>query len=444
MLSEDDGSSDHATTISEIGPPTPVTESLCSTSNSRRVTFIGSWDAVYTAIQAYPGSAQATAVITCEDHSVQVDTASGEYRRSGRLSTVLKLSERRESLDSVDSSLKLTLLLPQEHGSASGWCHVNSGANYSVLPDECRRQEEFAGTEEIDPNTCGNCGSDKHRAAVCAKVGKSGWMETCPKCDSRQHTYEHCPHRRQYEDFQYLIVNRKHKGPVKCSLHLGRVVLLELRRHCSSYRDTSIVGLPHSSKFSRQIATIPKLSQNCMVWTPGEVLEPSRQWQTLGCAVSLLGDQHWTIDEETPVDHDDECEVCSGKHSKYECLCLCGFCGDWNHRTVFCQNEHKACVCTRYPGHNSDKCKQPCWYCAKILRLDETYHYARDCPIICCMCFESDHTTGCCHMGPMERKCSLCPNEEYHYPLAHIVCPGDGCEMLVDRMDCQKHCRNCG
>ncbi|KAI0415223.1 hypothetical protein F5X98DRAFT_376999 [Xylaria grammica] len=101
--------------------------------------------------------------------------------------------------------------------------------------------------------TCGNCGAGGHRAAFCVKIGRSGWMEACPKCDSTKHLYEACPRRvKGPEDFQYLIFNRQRKPPVKSRMVLGKVIKAEMERAGSSLRGKYEIELPYSSKYARQ------------------------------------------------------------------------------------------------------------------------------------------------------------------------------------------------
>ncbi|KAI1349322.1 hypothetical protein F5Y01DRAFT_327529 [Xylaria sp. FL0043] len=310
----------------------------------------------------------------------------------------------------------------------------------SPTPDESPNKtadEAYA----IDPNLCGNCGSDDHKAAVCAKLEKSGWMEACCKCDSLQHTYEHCPLRLSEEDFEYLILNRGNKAPVKCSLHLGRVVLLELGRNASPFHDYDIIALPHSAIFSRQLAG------GYVCWETqqdrdGNAVELPRYNQPLGRAVSILRDQRWTIEDHEIDRAARPCENCySRDHSIYQCLHWCGFCGCRNHPTWSCESIDKACFCCKYPAHDRSDCDDDCWYCSDVQGKDG-YHCLDSCPKICHYCLGSDHVTGMCEvaMKATKRACSICPEETYHYPLMHMICPGANCKKLIKTSPCEEHC----
>lgn len=203
---------------------------------------------------------------------------------------------------------------------------------------------------------CGNCGDRAHRAAVCVKTRGSGWMEACCKCDSRKHTYENCPSREPSEDFIHLILNRGNKPPVKCSLHLGRVVLLELTRPGTPFKDDQIVALPWSSSFSRQRSRF-------LLANADPDVEPERHQQPLGRAVRILRDQRWTVEDGEIDACDGKCENCgSNNHSVYQCASMCGFCGSWDHHTVFCEHKSEACLCDKYPRHTIGRCDPFCWY----------------------------------------------------------------------------------
>ncbi|RWA07043.1 hypothetical protein EKO27_g8064 [Xylaria grammica] len=107
----------------------------------------------------------------------------------------------------------------------------------------------------IPKDACRNCGEKNHRAAFCIKTGKSGWMETCPKCGSKEHLYESCPRRVQgSEDFIYLIYNRQRKPPVKSRMTLGNVIRAELSRHGTPWSKLNVLELPYSSEFAKHEA----------------------------------------------------------------------------------------------------------------------------------------------------------------------------------------------
>ncbi|KAI0432354.1 hypothetical protein F5Y09DRAFT_301928, partial [Xylaria sp. FL1042] len=270
-------------------------------------------------------------------------------------------------------------------------------------------------------------------------------MEACCKCDSLQHTYEHCPRRRSEEDFEYLILNRGNKAPVKCSLHLGRVVLLELGRATSPFNDYDVVDLPYSSTFSRQLARgdyvldVPRDNTN-------NAIELVRYNQPLGRAVSILRDQRWTVEDHEIDRAERSCENCwSPDHSVYQCASDCGFCGSLKHQTWSCESKDKACFCSKYPNHGRWECSMHCWYCNDVHGKDED-HSIDSCPQICHFCLGPGHTTEMCEiaMRVTNRACSSCPEETYHYPLVHMICPGARCKKLIETSPCEEHCRNCG
>ncbi|KAI0151634.1 hypothetical protein GGR57DRAFT_513948 [Xylariaceae sp. FL1272] len=87
----------------------------------------------------------------------------------------------------------------------------------------------------VDPGKCGNCGQTNHRAAVCVDPSRSGWMEACPKCDSKDHMYDGCPSRDPRQDFDYLIFNRQRKPPVKTRMSLSKVIRRELSAYSPFY-----------------------------------------------------------------------------------------------------------------------------------------------------------------------------------------------------------------
>ncbi|KAI1275395.1 hypothetical protein F5Y07DRAFT_409259 [Xylaria sp. FL0933] len=162
--------------------------------------------------------------------------------------------------------------------------------------------------EEIDPMTCGNCGAQNHKAAFCVKTGNSGWMETCPKCDSARHLYDKCPQRKKgEEDFIYLIFNRQRKPPVKTTMKLGKVITAEFARPQRKFIKSDVLELPYSSKFARQEAkqNPPEAYNYAYVGDPtreaqNRIPEPTRAGITLGNAAynSSLAGQLWSPEEE--------------------------------------------------------------------------------------------------------------------------------------------------
>ncbi|KAK5631520.1 hypothetical protein RRF57_007234 [Xylaria bambusicola] len=411
-------------------------------SEGKEPTLTGTWDTICTLAKTYPESTETNVVLSPSGCSSQRDNQalSPEIKFSGRLSMVSKVLE---TMKPANYDIKLTLQLSDACMTPNKRRRIDYLGSPYQLAQDLRKKRGTKKTEEAGQDLCGNCSGSDHKAAMCSRVGKSGWMEACPKCDSLQHTYEYCPHRLEAEDFQYLILNRGDKGPVKCSLHLGRVVKLELSRRDSPYRDTDIIALPYSSSFSRQIA------QRHGWWGKDDVddestdIELARHNQILGRAVVILRDQRWTVEEDFDLDDNEECEKCHGRHSIYECAASCGFCGENTHLMMFCEDIDRTCLCSRFPQHTFDKCNSACWYCTDILQ-NGTSHSIAECPSICYICFKSDHKTKRCMKRPKTRECEHCTNKQYHYPLVHMVCPGDNCKQLIVTQPCKEHCPDCG
>ncbi|KAI1160699.1 hypothetical protein F5B18DRAFT_675637, partial [Nemania serpens] len=298
---------------------------------------------------------------------------------------------------------------------------------------------------------CGYCGEFGHKAAVCDQVGPSGWMEACCKCDSMQHAYEKCPRRRQEEDFTYLILNRGNKSPVKCSLSLGQVVLSELRRQGSPYKDDQIVALPYSPVYAEQakrtnVGGATKLLINGEeIGAVRSLSEPSRQNVTLAAAVSVLRYQFWTNEDHGFDDTMEYCENCKCiGHSIYNCASPCGFCGKDSHKTMSCNAKHKACLCEKYPRHSRQKCDQICKYCYLENKGESVRsHRIEECPRGCHYCLGPGHKVGRCQKiaAVDDRECARCPGGAYHFPLIHSVCPVADC---TSRLKCMEHCYDCG
>ncbi|KAI0967781.1 hypothetical protein F4678DRAFT_482809 [Xylaria arbuscula] len=173
---------------------------------------------------------------------------------------------------------------------------------------EPKKSKNEVKAEVIDPRVCGNCGAGNHRAAFCVKTGRSGWMETCPKCDSAEHMYEKCPRRNKgQEDFTYLIFNRQRKPPVKSTMVLGKVIRNELARPYTTFHGNQFLELPYSSSFARQEArqSSPGAYSYAHVGDPtrearNRVAQPNRTGISLSQAVHDIGiaRQSWSREEE--------------------------------------------------------------------------------------------------------------------------------------------------
>ncbi|KAI0799449.1 hypothetical protein GGR55DRAFT_701613 [Xylaria sp. FL0064] len=298
---------EHDTIINIASPPTPDGWNG-KPSEGHQVAYTGPLQAVLS--EALANNSESTKA------RIVVQYPALEF--SGRLIELLKLVYFPLS---QDMPLKLMLLpsdAPMMSNQKRRIDEEDESSRSSSQPENLNKKADEA--YAIDPNLCGNCGSDDHKAAVCAKLEKSGWMEACCKCDSLQHTYEHCPLRLSEEDFEYLILNRGNKAPVKCSLHLGRVVLLELGRNASPFHDYDIIELPYSSTFSRQLAggcSALDISRD----DANNAVELPRYKQPLGRAVSILRDQRWTIEDQEIDRPERPCENCySPDHSIYQCF----------------------------------------------------------------------------------------------------------------------------
>ncbi|KAI0107848.1 hypothetical protein GGR51DRAFT_570761 [Nemania sp. FL0031] len=345
--------SDHTKLTLNIG-----TGKLGKKSNGNQVEITGRWDIVSICAEPFDGTTQAqVTLLPSNAYSEQPcsEGSSNQIQLNGplsSLSTVLGLFGR-------DTEAQLTLLysnVPKQSNKKRRIDHEVNTKEQDIRPERNEQDKiQVNDAKKVNPRLCGNCGRNDHKAAVCVKAGKSGWMEACCKCDSRQHTYEHCPHRKQDQDFKYLIVNRGNKCPVKCSLHLGRVVVLELTRPGTLVRAESVVALPYSTVFARHYAK--NFTNEVKTWdytkdTSSRLCEVVRYKQPLDRAVSILGDQHWT-NEDQVAENAERCDNCGWiGHSEYECLHSCGFCGSKTHRTMFCDSKHKACLCQKYPKHS--------------------------------------------------------------------------------------------
>ncbi|KAI1307512.1 hypothetical protein F5Y03DRAFT_122200 [Xylaria venustula] len=171
-----------------------------------------------------------------------------------------------------------------------------------------KKSKKEVTSKVVEPQACGNCGAENHRAAFCVKTGRSGWMEACPKCDSAGHMYEQCPQRNKgQEDFTYLIFNRQRKPPVKSKMALGMVIKKELARPCTTFQGNQFIELPYSSHFARQEArqSSPGEYSYAHVGDPtrearDRVAQPSRTGISLSQALLDIGiaRQAWSREEE--------------------------------------------------------------------------------------------------------------------------------------------------
>ncbi|GAW19725.1 hypothetical protein ANO14919_092140 [Xylariales sp. No.14919] len=140
--------------------------------------------------------------------------------------------------------------------STSSTSASSSGKRSSTAndgPESKKKKTEREAPAVPERSACGNCGGEGHKAAFCVKIGRSGWMEACPKCDSTEHLYEACPYRvKGPEDFRYLIFNRQRKPPVKSRMVLGKIIKAEVERAGSALSAKDEIELPYSSKYARQ------------------------------------------------------------------------------------------------------------------------------------------------------------------------------------------------
>ncbi|KAI0539611.1 hypothetical protein GGR58DRAFT_500055 [Xylaria digitata] len=410
---EQDTGCNYRIVVDSNSPKPMLDDDNSQASKEHKVELTGTWDTISASAKAYHQSTQVKILEVVFD---EVNIA------------LCDLLHRLEVFNSNPRAM-LTLLLHDTQNESNKRRRVDEEeCNHSLStqnPQENKKIKKIQEADsEPDPKLCGNCGGDDHKAAVCAKAGESGWMEACCKCDSMHHTYEYCPQRRQEEDFTYLILNRGNKAPVKCSLYLGRVVLLELSRRGSSYKDDQVIALPYSSTFSRQAAKVLiNSSFETLMWNDaGDPVEPARRDQPLGRAVGILRDQRWTVEDHEIDRNGHPCENCwSDDHSVYNCAGPCGFCGSNNHQTLFCKRKDKSCFCYKYPGHLRWDCNKDCWFCENVLN-DDSHHSVNACPRICHYCLKPDHSMENCEVaiGVTDRTCSRCPEGTYHYPLLHF------------------------
>ncbi|KAI1298558.1 hypothetical protein F5Y03DRAFT_268797 [Xylaria venustula] len=406
----------------------------------RQISFTGYFSTIISRSKAYPKDTKAEIVLLpnrSRDTAIHISTSLGKITR------VLRRADPKRMM-------KLTLFLSDVYEKSNKRRRTDGSCRSAGQHEP--ENEISTKVKEIDSNLCGNCGGNDHKAAFCVKVGKSGWMEACCKCDSLQHTYDHCPHRRQMEDFQYLIINRGNKGPVKCSLSLGLVIARELDRDNSLYQDTDVIALPYSPRFAEKLALSPLYVYYRMLRDDhgneikddfGNVIELSRHNKSLCHSANNLKHERWAVDQDEMYHSGKRCENCfSSSRSIYHCDYECGFCGSDEHLTFFCKDQDKACFCEKYPSHSRFTCDEWCWYCEGKTQC----HGIRSCPAICHYCLKSGHVTEKCQAAiqASSRVCSRCPKGTYHYPSMHMTCPGENCTRLLSMSPCEEHCLNCG
>ncbi|KAG4436776.1 hypothetical protein IFR05_007751 [Cadophora sp. M221] len=70
-----------------------------------------------------------------------------------------------------------------------------------------------------DKVICGNCSEAGHSLAECTHdIDEYGFLNGCPRCNTRQHNYADCPGpKHNHDNFHYLISKRHGKPPIRCS-----------------------------------------------------------------------------------------------------------------------------------------------------------------------------------------------------------------------------------
>ncbi|KAI0474605.1 hypothetical protein F4859DRAFT_514459 [Xylaria cf. heliscus] len=376
--------------------------------------------------------------------------------------------------------------------------------DFNPAPKSKKMKKDHKDPEVIDPNACGNCGRQDHKAAFCVKAGASGWMEACPKCDSSRHTYEACPQRKKgEEDFIYLVFNRQSKPPVKSTMKLGKVVKAELDRSDSKWHASDVLHLPYSPRFARQEARLNPHE----AWTyahvgnpteeaKGRVPEPSRTDLTLSNAAQYnsMSEQAWSRDQENfdpaidgPIptmrqlkdirgyrrsqrsiwratrntenedrdrsmsvlaqirranmEYGNTCDNCGKEgHVTEKCQSRCGACGDQGHRIDRCRDEDLACTCAKIPCHLLNNCEFLCDYCPAVLD-DNDPHDRKDCPEICHACLSTEHKMADCQ-NKQEKPCGQCQENGVEEPRFHhrSTCVFSWC--VVDNCPDRLHCKD--
>ncbi|KAI1324832.1 hypothetical protein F5Y16DRAFT_402096 [Xylariaceae sp. FL0255] len=325
---------------------------------------------------------------------------------------------------------------------------------------------------------CGNCGRMGHKAAVCVKTGPSGWMEACPKCNTKNHIYNHCPQRKAAEDFTYLIFNRQRKPPVKCEFRLDRVIRKEIKSPGSPWTLDSVIQLPYTARFARRAARenpprrwnypypedpikeaglreAPLGMDNITLHTAVNFIFNNFLWSPEAEKFDLMTDEEMSQPSSAPsnrpsgviIRRDKDFTISKEEIFRLTDLAPCALCGELSHTGTNCNNGPRVCVCSRFPGHKAERCTAWCLYCPYVSKKNVP-HRMVECPRLCHLCLESGHLTRACRKTDRsdteKRHCVTCTGGKvFHFPTQCIqnICPIRNCE---DPARCTLHCSDCG
>lgn len=87
---------------------------------------------------------------------------------------------------------------------------------------------------EAQQNKCGNCKREGHEVKDCvSKIGATGYVMACPRCNTNKHLYERCPsphapavgtRQREEDDLYYLLTCRQNKPQIRAWTDLVALV----------------------------------------------------------------------------------------------------------------------------------------------------------------------------------------------------------------------------
>ncbi|KAK8112080.1 uncharacterized protein PG998_008537 [Apiospora kogelbergensis] len=106
---------------------------------------------------------------------------------------------------------------------------------------------------------CGNCKREGHEVKDCvSKVGRSGYVMACPRCNSSRHLYDRCPssnvpapgtREREEDDLYYLVTCRQNKPQICHRVDLGALM---------QWTTPSLTAFPWSAAFALRYHEDPK------------------------------------------------------------------------------------------------------------------------------------------------------------------------------------------
>ncbi|KAK7996007.1 hypothetical protein PG991_015474 [Apiospora marii] len=88
--------------------------------------------------------------------------------------------------------------------------------------------------KEPQQTRCGNCKREGHKVKDCvSKIGATGYIMACPRCNTNKHLYERCPsphapaigtRQREEDDLYYLLTCRQNKPQIRAWTDLAALV----------------------------------------------------------------------------------------------------------------------------------------------------------------------------------------------------------------------------